>query len=573
MPGWLAIIFYLPTLTHGYVWDDSYFLTDMPFLRDPALWQQHILEPLFVSRNYFRPLPLLMFVAEARIGDLNPFVFHLVNVLLHALNVTLLVLLARTLLPQDRRGMWLASAAGLLFGLHPALVESVAWISDRFDLLMTTWILLALWCERHMQASWRRLVVLALLFLLALLSKETGVLLLVLLPLWQLLAHFQKGQGWQGIINYWRQPAVWQVPAVLLLTLLLYLGIRYSALGFLYHGDAKMASGNVLQHLLLIGKTLGWYAWLAVFPFGFLGPVHPAQTPLPLSDMWAWLGLLGIAGIGLILLRGLWQGRSIAVLALAALCALVPVSNLLPLTIGDNIVHDRYLMLPVAFLALALTYVLHRRELSRERQCAAVWLLAAAVTVVLIVPNWESNLSLWSWAYAKYPESQIARENYVSALVNTERNVEAVAVSRHILRTYPETASTVHNLALALARMGEFAAAEIEIKHAISLQQSYDGKTRLDVSEAWNLLAYIHMHQQRWQEAEADLREAIRLSPYLTRPHYNLALVLYERGELQAGDEELAFAVRYGSPELAASHQRLGQQRRSEVMQRLKLNG
>ena len=61
LPGWLALMLYLPSLSHGFVWDDTYFLTDLPLLRDPELWWRQLSEPLFVSRNYFRPLPLAAF--------------------------------------------------------------------------------------------------------------------------------------------------------------------------------------------------------------------------------------------------------------------------------------------------------------------------------------------------------------------------------------------------------------------------------------------------------------------------------------------------------------------------------
>ena len=106
---------YLPTLSHGFVWDDTYFLTDLPFLRDPDLWWRQIGEPLFVSRNYFRPLPLLTFVVEARLGGLDPFLFHLTNIMLHAANTTLVVLLTRAVVPA---GVVAAAIAGLLFAIH-----------------------------------------------------------------------------------------------------------------------------------------------------------------------------------------------------------------------------------------------------------------------------------------------------------------------------------------------------------------------------------------------------------------------------------------------------------------------
>ncbi len=557
---------YLPSLSHGFVWDDSYFLTDLPLLRDPELWWQQISEPLFVSRNYFRPLPLAAFSFEARLGSLNPFVFHLVNVLLHAANTTLVVILARAMVPAGAP----AAAAGLLFAIHPALVENVSWISDRFDLMMALFILLALACEHRVSRPGLRAGCIGVLFLLALLCKETAVVLLVLLPLWQGMQRATDA-NWRLWPQVFRTNGDHKVWAALLLALLAYLAIRYAALGYLYQNDSAMARGNGLQHLLLMGKTFGWYATLAVWPFGQMLPVHSAPTPVSITDPWAWLGLavlvLVLAGLVLVLLRSSTARRPMLA-GVMAMVTLAPVSNLVPLTIGDNLVHDRYLILPVGFLALALVMAWTVRPRSLLLGLAAgTWAVGAAVATVALIPNWESNYVLWSWAYAQQPESRIARENYVAALVNEGRNEETVAVARVLLADRPDVRSITHNLALALARLGRYAEAEDEVRRTLRLQQSGDGKSQLDISEAYNLLGYIHIKQGRSGEAEEALRRSMALTPYLTRPHFNLALLLYERGDWDGGDRELAFAMRYGSPELAEAHRQLGKEakRRSKA--------
>jgi hypothetical protein len=549
---------YLPTLSHGFVWDDTYFLTDLPYLRDPDLWWRQLGEPLFVSRNYFRPLPLLSFVVEARLGGLDPFLFHFTNIVLHAANTTLVVLLARAVNPAGAAG---AAIAGLLFALHPALVENVAWISDRFDLMMVFFVLLALVCELRVRYPSTRAAVVGVLFMLALLCKETAVVLLALLPLLQGMRRL-TGVNWRRWPQVFHGSGDGKVWAALLLALLGYLALRYSALGYFYQDDSAMARGTGIQHLLLMGKTFVWYALLALWPFGQVLPVHPAQTPVAIGDPWAWLGLAGLiascAGLALVLLRKP-RARRPALVCAMAFVALVPVLNLVPLTIGDTLVHDRYLILPIAFLALALAMVW---DAGKRRYLIAVptgaWGVAALVALAGLVPNWENNLTLWSWAYAQHPESRIARDNYVAALVNANRNEDTVAVARKLLALGPEVPETTHNLALALARLGRLDEAERVALRAIELYPGTGSKGRLDVGEAYNLLGYIYLKQGRSSEAEQALRQSIVLAPYLTRPHYNLALLLFDRGDLEGGDRELAFAVRYGNPELAEAHQRLG---------------
>jgi tetratricopeptide (TPR) repeat protein len=564
MPAWLAFAFYLPTLAHGFVWDDTYFLRDTPYLRDPSLWWQALSEPLFVSRNYFRPLPLLMFVMEAAFGNSSAFVFHLVNVLLHAINTTLLVILARGLLPADRRGFWLASAAGLLFALHPALVESVSWISDRFDLLMTFFILMALCVE---QRSYRgRDILLALCLLGALLSKETGVMLLLMLPLWQILQRMMVGEGlataWHACID---RRGMW---LGLVAVVAIYLALRLNAIGFLYRGDSQILSGNVLTHLLLIGKTVGMYALLLLFPFGMTSPVHPVSTPLPLSDVGAWIGLGVSILMLLVVLRSLYLGRPVAMLALLALVALAPVANLLPLTIGDNFAHDRYLILPVAFTALAVAralYSCHYRWPSIGMSC---WLAAAAVSVVLTVPHWAGDTSLWQWAYRKHPDSEIASVNYLTTLIGTEKYADAIVQANEsgLLYSAVHGRSVRHTIAYAHFQLGRLSEAERDIKSVLDIPSGGDALSRYNTSSALNLLAQIQMQQGRWAAAEANVRESMRVTPALWKSHYLLALVFYKRNDEAMAEKELALALRYALPAQRDAINREAVDRRLELL-------
>ncbi len=563
---------YLPALGNGFVWDDSYFLTDLPYLRDPGLWWQHIREPLFVSRNYFRPLPLLTFVAEARLGGLNPFFFHLGNLLLHALNTTLVVLLARKLLDganDIRRTNRMAACAGLLFGLHPALIESVCWISDRFDLMMAAFLLSAFLCDIAVERRWLKAAMIGVLFLLALLCKETAVIFIALLPLWQLPRCMEVGASPRDVLRQLvARGAMWSW-AALTLAGCVYLALRHDALGVLYRTDTLIVPGSALQHALLMAKTLGWYGLLLFWPFGQIGPVHPAATPIPLGDPWAWLSVvMVITTLGSIIML-LRRSPLTGLLVCAALLALAPVANFVPLTIGDNVVHDRYLILPLAFFALALATMPPVRRTFTATATVVLWMALSLLAIFLTVPRWESNMSLWSWAYALEPESNIARGNYVAALVNTGHNPEALDLSREILRATPDNAVAMYDMALALMRMGRDAEAKKYVEMSLSHFDRNDAKGRLDLSEAWNLLGYLSMRSGDWDAAEKSLGEAIRLTPYLTRPHFNLAMAHYERGRIEAGDKEMEFALRYDSPEMAVIHRAQADKKKAEVLARV----
>ena len=192
LPALVVLLIYLPALHYDLVWDDGIFLRDMPTYRDSELWLSALFRPFVLSPNYFRPLALLTFAAELRLGGLNPTLFHLSNLLLHALNATLLTLLAIQLTSKranaqtSQRPDALALGGGLLYGLHPALVEGVAFISSRFDLLTTTFLLLALLADVTLRGRRARPILVGLAFLLAALSKEMALAFVLVLPLWHL---------------------------------------------------------------------------------------------------------------------------------------------------------------------------------------------------------------------------------------------------------------------------------------------------------------------------------------------------------------------------------------------------
>jgi protein O-mannosyl-transferase len=122
-----VLIAYLPALQGGYIWDDNRYVTENPILPQPdglaAIWT----DPGATIQYY--PMVFTTFWLEYRLWGLNPLGYHATNILLHALSALLLwAILRRLAVP----GAWLAAA---LFALHPVHVESVAWVTERKNVL------------------------------------------------------------------------------------------------------------------------------------------------------------------------------------------------------------------------------------------------------------------------------------------------------------------------------------------------------------------------------------------------------------------------------------------------------
>src|SRR5438046_7687303 len=146
----LVVAAYLPALHAGFIWDDDAYVTANATLRTLDGLRRIWLEPGAVPQYY--PVTFTSFWLEYRLWGLDPVGYHLVNVLLHALNAALVWRILRRLgLPAA----WLAAA---LFALHPMQVESVAWVTERKNVLLAALALAALFIALgdEERTSWRR---------------------------------------------------------------------------------------------------------------------------------------------------------------------------------------------------------------------------------------------------------------------------------------------------------------------------------------------------------------------------------------------------------------------------------
>ncbi len=219
LPALLAIALYLPALGFGYVNVDFSMLVDRPEYHGSLLTVfKSVLNPAGFGSHYYRPLPLLMLGLEQQAFGGQPFASHFVSLALFALNASLLAVLGsvvgRQLGAEGPRALFIGATTGALYALHPVLIESTAWISARFDLLVTSFCLLALIADRCITVTTKRATAVSLLFFAAALSKEMVVGLALALPIW----HSMFGTGRPpacatGSVRTSRTARCWSTPA------------------------------------------------------------------------------------------------------------------------------------------------------------------------------------------------------------------------------------------------------------------------------------------------------------------------------------------------------------------------
>ena len=345
----ITVVAYHPAWHAGFIWDDDVYVTGNPLLTAPdGLWR--IWFSLDCPSQYF-PLTYTTFYLERGLWGLNPAGYHWVNLLLHAANALLVWwVLARLRVP----GAWLAAA---VFALHPVQVESVAWITERKNVLMGFFFLLTIcawikFIDEPGRRRWRFYILGIAFYALALSAKTTActlpaALLLILwlkkIPIgWRRLAQVAPfmalGIG-MGLLTMW-----WE---------------RYH-MGT--HGQAFEIPP--VERGLIAGRALWFYAGKLLWPANLMFS-YPRWT-ISASDPRAYGWPLATAILGVVIWRARRQlGRSMEVAALFFAATLCPVLGFIMLyTFQYTFVADHYQYLacigPVALAVAGMTVGLAR---------------------------------------------------------------------------------------------------------------------------------------------------------------------------------------------------------------------
>lgn len=548
----VALVTYANTLPHGFVFDDIDTIVENRWIRSPghllAIFATHVagFDPEFAA-NYYRPMMHTLYMATYAVAGLQPFSFHLVNVVLHALVTLLGFFVARALLtrlaPATSGSLrsWTAIpvVTGLLFATHPVHSEAVAWLAGITDLSFSAFGML---CVLTYVRAWhpRGSVVAAAWLVLACFSKETAlavVLVLAAVEVAQVLARRSPVAGAASRM------------APLALAVVVYLAARWAALGGLAPNDGPHRY-DAFTSVLAAVQLFGAYVKMLVIPV----PLNALHVFHPPASLLASGVLLGLAAVG-VFVAAVWFARHRPVPLVALVWTAAP---LLPVlytrVLGDVVFAERYLYFPsFGFtLLLACLWSAGTERLGRWHTVSRNTLVAAPLVVVVAYgagtvwrnPVWRDHLSLWSDAVRKSPGSAAAHEYLGFALYDAGRLTEAAESCRRALALDPTRVDARINLGNALAALGDFGGAAQALDEALRQQprsvqalttrglvymatgqpdlalESYRTALGFDPNsaEAHNVLGVALARLGRVEDAVRELREAVRLAP--DRPEY-----------------------------------------------------
>jgi Flp pilus assembly protein TadD len=487
--------------------------------------------------GHYIPVTWLTLGLNYVLGGMNPWGYHLVNILIHATNAVLFFYLARRLLAAAAGDelptwahLWAATFASLVFAVHPLRVESVAWITERRDVVSGMFFLLSvLLYLRAVEPArgrwWYGGSVIA--CALAMLSKASTMPLPAVLLLLDVYPLRRLGLGWRRIL-------VEKLPYAALAG-----ATSVAALVALRQGVTvtPYADYGPAARIAMTAYSFVFYPWKWIWPVE-LSPLYelPAKvdptSPRFLVPLCAWL----IVTAALVVARRRWPS-GLAAWAYSTLM-LFPVSG--AVHAGNQLAHDRYSYLSglgfalLAGGALLLAWRAEQRRVLGRGMVIALTATAALVVVLLAAGSrrqsrmWQSSESLWRWAVNADPSCAICLHNLGSTLVNNpqsdrHRLREAEGHLRDSIRLRPERAGSYHALGLALALERRFDEAEVAFRQYMDREPgSPEGPGRLGM---------IRVDQQRYGEAIPYLSLALARKGDLPEVRADLITALGKRAD------------------------------------------
>lgn len=439
-----TLLVYLPALRFPFLsWDD-----DVNVLRNAGLdFTPAGLTWMFTGSllGHWHPLTWLSLAFDKALYGGAPWGFHLTNVLLHAASAVLLFLCSRLLL-KDEDG-WTSLFAAALWALHPLRVESVAWVTERRDVLCGFFLLGSLYAGLRSASGgargerWHWCAVL--LGGAAMLSKVFAIVwpaVLIVIDVYVL----NRGARWREKAPY----LLFAAPS-----------LAFNLVAQSHNAAVPWSAFGLEPRLAQAFLGLAFYPYKTLLPTG-LSPLYEFSALLqPAPFAWATAATLAVGAYWLV-----W-GRESRRFTAALLCYGVLLAPALGLfKSGRMSAADRWSYLPAVPLSLFLASLCAPLLSSRAGRAGALALLGALSALTWgQLPVWSSDAALWSRASAQSPLSYYARLKLAAALAAAGRPAEAEAARRDALNAHRgvfETAAAI------LANRGEQAAADAALARA-----------------------------------------------------------------------------------------------------------
>ena len=508
-----GIISYQPALHAGFTnWDDDKYVVNNPDIQQ--LTSSTIKK--YFSESYmgnYHPVTMLSFAIDYKLAKLNPRQFHLTNVIFHLLNSMLVFWLVLLLVRR-----WEAALiAGVLFGVHTLHVESVAWISERKDVLYAFFFFLSLimyiiFVKKRKSFFY---VTALLFFILSLLSKGMAVTLSITL----IAVDFYLGRDLKS-----KTVILEKLPFLLIALVMGLVAVHVQQVSPV---NTHLNVYSVLERVVIGGNGFVEYVLKLLIPvqLSHFYP-YPEGKNLP-TQFYIYFFIFLITCLYLVYSFLNKKLRKIILFCfLFFLFNVIHVLQLFP--VGEAIMADRYAYVSSAgfFLLLGSLY----ESFFKTTKFKIIYSISIFLYVILLVSLtrdrcnvWNNNLSLWNDMISKYPSVALAYNSRGIAHADAKNFTEAIADYTKALSNDKTYFKSYYNLGLAKYQTGRFQEAIDHFNEAIALDPAnpnYYSDRGLAKSELKN-----------YEGALSDYEKAIALDKIFQRAYYNIGVLKFNTGD------------------------------------------
>ena len=571
-PGWVALALVALTVAAyssvgflGFVtFDDPQYITDNRQVSEGLTWSG--LQWAFTSghASNWHPLTWISHMLDVELFGLNPGPHHWVNLFFHVINTLLLFTFFHRTTGAPVRSALVAA----LFALHPLHVESVAWVSERKDVLSTLFFILTLWAYARYtrDPALRRYIVVFVLLALGLMAKPmlvTAPFVLLLMDFWPL-KRFNPAAPQPGLVL---KLVVEKIPLFVLVLASSLITLMVQQEGGAVNSLAQAPLDTRLANVLV--SYVG-YMGNMVWPTG-LAALYPMVKSIPL---WQALGAgVLLVAISFGVLKGLRRFPYLTVGWFWFLGTLVPVIGIVQ--VGSQAMADRYTYIPLTGLFIIIAWGGYDLLVRNTTKRAPIAIIIAVVVIGLgsatwvQVQYWADGKTLWKRVLAVTNNNFRAHVAYGSILATEDRHKDAAAQFSAAVRIQPNYAEAHSKLGVELAALGQHDAAMSHYKEALRYRPDlgmantnlgnallaegrtedalvyYEKALRQDQDDpiALNALGSAMDDLDRIDEAIELYRRALVINPRLSAAYNNIAAALVRKGQYKEAAIELKAAL------------------------------
>jgi protein O-mannosyl-transferase len=526
----ITFICFFPCIKNGLTnWDDPTYLAGNPLIR--SLSGENI-KRIFTEIYFanYQPLHIFSYAIEYHFFKLNPAGYHAVSIIMHVINTGLVIWLAGLLL-ENKTG---AALTGFLFGINPLRVESVAWASERKDLLYALFFFLSLiYYIRYVKdtAMQKWFYMSLLFFVLSIFSKTMAASLppaLIIIDL------FYKRKFSRKLIFE-------KIPFFIIAIVMGIVSVKAAATS---ESITDMSKYTFMERLLFAGTNLVQYIYKLFVPVNLSayypypqklsGSLPPVYFIFPVFSTL----LIGYLMYALKKAKGnmVWLGLSFYFISIVLVLQMLPV--------GPTIFSERYSYIPSAGIFLLVSYFIIKffdkeNTLSKFKNSVVAVMAAYCMVLSYLTFNrckvWKDSITLFSNVLEQFPYAVHAINNRADAYYRLGKYNEAIDDFNKAIQLNPGYAMSYYNRANCYGQTGRFKESLEDLNNSLRLNPEY--------GDAYNKRGQANAMLGKMNEAFSDFNKAVKLVPGNPEVYYNLGITYYNSGKKAEACRELRKAA------------------------------